>query len=138
SQVRRFDPRRYTAKAAGSITRRIAQPYTFETCVASQFEQHLRAVTDLPLAPAKMTVPAAIMVNLLGFESAEFEPDETPYGDRFEAINAIPNTKIHWYGKAASRPGRKVGHVTLWATSPEEVGTLGDRANEIEKIWYGP
>ncbi len=112
--------------------------FTIETCMASQFEQHLRAVTDLPLAPAKMTVPAAIMVNLLGFESAEFTADEQPYGDRFEAINGIPNTQIHWYGKAASRPGRKVGHVTLWATVPEEIGVLGDRANEIEKIWYGP
>ena len=111
--------------------------FTIETCVASQFEQHLRAVTDLPLAPAKMTVPGAIMVNLLGFESAEFEPSITPYGDRFEEINAIPNTKIHWYGKTASRPGRKVGHVTLWAETTEEVAVLGDRAKEIEAIWYG-
>lgn len=111
--------------------------FTIETCVASQFEQHLRAVTDLPLAPATMTVPGAVMVNLLGFESAEFSPGEVPYGDRFEQINAIPNTQIHWYGKTASRPGRKLAHVTLWATTVDEVAELGDRTQQIESIWYG-
>ncbi|MEM6501738.1 MAG: 5-(carboxyamino)imidazole ribonucleotide synthase [Cyanobacteria bacterium P01_C01_bin.89] len=115
--------------------------FTIETCVASQFEQHLRAVADLPLAPAKMTVPAAIMVNLLGFESVDFEstqPDSLKggYGDRLNKICALPYTQVHWYGKMASRPGRKLAHVTLWAMESEEVPTLGDRAKQIEKIWY--
>ncbi len=110
--------------------------FTIETCVASQFEQHLRAVADLPLAPAKMIVPAAMMVNLLGFESAEFDAPEGGYGDRLSQIRALPHTQVHWYGKLASRPGRKLAHVTLWTLDSEEIQDLENRAKQIEKIWY--
>lgn len=77
---------------------------TMDACVTSQFENHLRAVLDLPLGSPNPVGPAAVMVNLLG----------SPAGDdprrRLAQGLAHDRAKVHLYGKAA-RPGRKVGHV---------------------------
>ena len=81
--------------------------FSIEGSVTSQFEQHLRAVADLPLGDTAMTAPAAVMVNVLG------GPHEGPMPVRYqEALAAHPRAKIHSYGKLP-RPGRKVGHVTV-------------------------
>jgi 5-(carboxyamino)imidazole ribonucleotide synthase len=88
--------------------------YTIEACAASQFENHLRAVLGLPLGPAKMVTPAAVMVNLLGTRS------DPAHVDGLAAALAIPDVHLHIYGKLASRPGRKMGHVTALGA------TLGD------------
>lgn len=75
--------------------------------VTGQFEQHLRAVADLPLGDVSPRAPWSVMVNILG------GPAEGTIGDRFDvAMAACPDAKIHTYGKAA-RPGRKVGHVNV-------------------------
>ncbi|WP_256209395.1 5-(carboxyamino)imidazole ribonucleotide synthase [Microbacterium sp. LCT-H2] len=75
--------------------------------VTGQFEQHLRAVADLPLGDTRPRAAWAVMVNILG------GPVEGTLGDRFEAAMAAhPDAKIHTYGKAP-RPGRKVGHVNV-------------------------
>ncbi|MCS3842085.1 5-(carboxyamino)imidazole ribonucleotide synthase [Microbacterium sp. AK031] len=75
--------------------------------VTGQFEQHLRAVTDLPLGDASPRAAWAAMVNILG------GPAEGTFEDRFDAaMTEQPAAKIHTYGKAA-RPGRKVGHVNV-------------------------
>jgi 5-(carboxyamino)imidazole ribonucleotide synthase len=75
--------------------------WTIEACVASQFEQHVRAVAGLPLgAPAR--IADAVMVNLVG-------PDDMA---RWDAVVATPGLVAHHYGKAEARPGRKMGHVT--------------------------
>ena len=75
--------------------------------VTGQFEQHLRAVADLPLGDTRPRAAWAVMVNILG------GPVEGTLGDRFEAAMAAhPAAKIHTYGKAP-RPGRKVGHVNI-------------------------
>ena len=75
--------------------------------VTGQFEQHLRAVADLPLGDTRPRAAWAVMVNILG------GPVEGTLGDRFEAAMAAhPDAKIHTYGKAP-RPGRKVGHVNI-------------------------
>jgi len=73
--------------------------------VTGQFEQHLRAVLDLPLGDPSPRHPWSVMVNILG------GPAEDALTDRFaSAMAEHPGAKIHTYGKAP-RPGRKVGHV---------------------------
>ena len=81
--------------------------FSIEGSVTSQFEQHLRAVADLPLGDTAMTAPAAVMVNVLG------GPAEGPMPVRYaEVLAAHPRAKVHSYDKLP-RPGRKVGHVTV-------------------------
>ncbi|MDR6866295.1 5-(carboxyamino)imidazole ribonucleotide synthase [Microbacterium resistens] len=75
--------------------------------VTGQFEQHLRAVADLPLGDAALRTPWAVMVNILG------GPVEGGMVERLpEVLAAHPSVKVHTYGKAP-RPGRKVGHVNV-------------------------
>lgn len=75
--------------------------------VTGQFEQHLRAVADLPLGSGAARAPWSVMVNILG------GPADGTLGERFDAAMAAhPEAKIHTYGKAP-RPGRKVGHVNV-------------------------
>ena len=83
--------------------------------VTSQFEQHLRAVLDLPLGDVHPTSPWSVMVNILGGPSAG------ALDDRFAAAMADhPAAKVHTYGKAP-RPGRKVGHVNVAGDDLDEV-----------------
>ncbi|MDO4665204.1 MAG: 5-(carboxyamino)imidazole ribonucleotide synthase [Actinomycetaceae bacterium] len=79
--------------------------WTIEGSVTSQFEQHLRAVLDLPLGDTRAVSPACTMVNLLG---SEYEEPRVQYAKAL----AVPAAKIHYYGKSV-RPGRKLGHVTV-------------------------
>jgi 5-(carboxyamino)imidazole ribonucleotide synthase len=83
--------------------------FTFDACVTSQFEQQLRAVCGLPLGSAEQLRPAA-MANLLGDLWQNGEPD-------WVAAAAMPNVKLHLYGKLEPRPGRKMGHLTALAAS---------------------
>ncbi len=80
--------------------------YTTEACVTSQFEQHIRAVTGLPLGNTALKVPAAVMLNLLG----DIDTPDTCQG-LADAL-AIPNVAVHLYGKKQSKPERKMGHLT--------------------------
>jgi 5-(carboxyamino)imidazole ribonucleotide synthase len=84
---------------------------TFDACRTSQFEQQLRAICGLPLGSPEMLQPAA-MANLLGDLWAAGEPD-------WPAALAFPDVKLHLYGKGAARPGRKMGHLTALAATPE-------------------
>lgn len=85
---------------------------TVEAAVTSQFEQQLRAVCGLPLGVTRFH-HAAAMVNLLGDIWAQAEPD-------WAAALALPAVYLHLYGKAAARPGRKMGHVTALAATATE------------------
>jgi 5-(carboxyamino)imidazole ribonucleotide synthase len=89
--------------------------WTIEGAVTSQFEQHLRAVLDLPLGDTAPLTPVSVMVNVLGGPTGATMPDRYP-----AALAAHPDVKFHSYGKT-SRPGRKVGHVTATGTDPAEV-----------------
>src|SRR5690606_13502093 len=83
--------------------------------VTSQFEQHLRAVLDLPLGSTAMTQPFSVMVNVLG------GPATGTMEDRYPALMADqPSVKVHSYGKTP-RPGRKVGHVNASGDELDEV-----------------
>jgi 5-(carboxyamino)imidazole ribonucleotide synthase len=91
--------------------------WTIDAARTSQFEQHLRAVLDLPLGTPVPTSASAVMVNVLGGE-----PDL--HSRLVHVMAADPGVKVHLYGKAV-RPGRKVGHVTA---AGENVAQLRDRA----------
>jgi 5-(carboxyamino)imidazole ribonucleotide synthase len=84
---------------------------TFDACRTSQFEQQLRAVCGLPLGSPGMLLPAAAMANLLGDLWSAGEPD-------WPAALAVPDVKLHLYGKREARPGRKMGHVTALSGTP--------------------
>jgi 5-(carboxyamino)imidazole ribonucleotide synthase len=86
--------------------------FTVDASVTSQFEQQLRAVCGLPLGSTELLRPAA-MANLLGDLWLRGEP-------AWPAACAIPNVKLHLYGKFEPRPGRKMGHLTALASTPEE------------------
>lgn len=89
--------------------------FSIEGSVTSQFEQHLRAVADLPLGDTSLTAPACVMVNVLG------GPAEGPMPVRYQEVLAkYPAAKVHSYGKQP-RPGRKVGHVTVTGSELSEV-----------------
>lgn len=76
--------------------------YTIEACDVSQFEQHIRAICQLPLLPVHAH-KAAVMVNLLG-------KDVEPF---FSRLEEFPSAHIHMYGKGENKPLRKMGHVTF-------------------------
>jgi 5-(carboxyamino)imidazole ribonucleotide synthase len=103
--------------------------YTIDACATSQFEQQLRAVCDLPLGDVGLNCGAAVMVNLLGFESVSHN-----YQGVRDRLAAIPGAVVHWYGKAESRPGRKLGHVTV--RLERGAGALAI-VEKIEGIWLG-
>ena len=105
--------------------------YTLDGCVTSQFEQQLRAVGGFPLGAVDMTCPQALMVNLLGFETATSD-----YGARRAALSALPNSHLYWYGKGESRPGRKLGHVTLTCDRTHTRDELNQLIHQIEALWY--
>ncbi|WP_104135604.1 MULTISPECIES: 5-(carboxyamino)imidazole ribonucleotide synthase [unclassified Cryobacterium] len=89
--------------------------WSIDGSTTSQFEQHLRAVLDLPLGATGARYPWTVMVNIFG------GPASGSLGDRYQsALAEHPQVKVHNYGKA-SRPGRKVGHVTAGGDDLDEV-----------------
>jgi 5-(carboxyamino)imidazole ribonucleotide synthase len=86
--------------------------FSFDACVTSQFEQQLRAVCGLPLGSTELLRPVA-MANLLGDVWERGEPD-------WAGACALPEVKLHLYGKAEPRPGRKMGHLVAFGSSVEE------------------
>ena len=95
--------------------------WTLDASVTSQFEQQVRAVCGVGLGSTAMTAPAAAMVNLLGDLWFLPGPDGTiaePVEPDWAAVLADPNATLHLYGKAAPRPGRKMGHITVTSDSP--------------------
>ena len=91
--------------------------YTLDACVTDQFEQQVRALCGLPLGESRAH-SASVMVNLLGdlwYDGDTYrEPD-------WAKLYAIPNLKLHLYGKHHARPGRKMGHFTVIGDNPEQV-----------------
>lgn len=83
--------------------------YSIEACETSQFEQHIRAVCNWPLASTELLKPA-VMVNILG---EHVEP-------LIQSIPAVTDWKVHLYGKAEAKFKRKMGHVTLLRDNVEE------------------
>ena len=102
--------------------------WSIEGAVTSQFEQHLRAVLDLPLGSTETRADWSVMVNILG------GPAEGTLQDRYPAaLAAHPDVKFHGYGKAP-RPGRKVGHVTA---SGDDLDDVAYRARAAAVFFEG-
>jgi 5-(carboxyamino)imidazole ribonucleotide synthase len=85
--------------------------YTLDACSTDQFEQQLRALCGLPLAQPWLLSPVA-MINLLGDLWTDGEP-------RWEEALRRPGVRLHLYGKAEPRPGRKMGHLNCLGTDPD-------------------
>ena len=97
--------------------------WTIEGSRTSQFEQHLRAVLDMPLGDTAPTAPATAMANVLGGE-----PGGPTLDQRLRGLFADdPAVKVHLYGKRP-RPGRKLGHVTVVGDDPGDIRRRARRA----------
>ncbi|MCP9889534.1 5-(carboxyamino)imidazole ribonucleotide synthase [Cyanobium sp. Aljojuca 7D2] len=110
--------------------------FTIEAAHTSQFAQQVRIVAGLPMGPVELQVPGALMVNLLGFESSDAD-----YQSQRDALAALPQATVHWYGKQGSSPGRKLGHVTLLleGTTPQERDDQAQHLLEqVRLIWPLP
>ncbi|WP_159697930.1 5-(carboxyamino)imidazole ribonucleotide synthase [Arthrobacter sp. 18067] len=101
--------------------------WTQDGSITSQFEQHLRAVLDLPLGATDALAPVVVMKNFLGGENQ----------DLFKAFPMAlayePAAKVHSYGKSV-RPGRKIGHVNLVGSSVSDVDSVRQRATAVADI----
>ncbi len=94
--------------------------WTIEGAATSQFEQHLRAILDLPLGSTKPVAGAVVTVNLLG------DGDGSDPRSRLGEALAAADGHVHFYGKEA-RAGRKIGHVTAIADTVERAGASARR-----------
>jgi 5-(carboxyamino)imidazole ribonucleotide synthase len=93
--------------------------YTLDACVTNQFEQQVRALCGLPLGESRAH-SAAAMVNLLGDVWYLDDPHHAKEPD-WAKLLAVPNLKLHLYGKHHARPGRKMGHFTVIGANADEV-----------------
>ena len=103
--------------------------HTIEACMTSQYEQHLRAILDLPLGPTDLVRPAA-MINLLG---AEGHTGKAVY-DGWEKLLAIPEVYPHLYGKAETQPFRKMGHITALGDTVAQARERAAAAREAVRV----
>ena len=101
--------------------------WSIEGAVTSQFENHLRAVADLPLGPTDLRAPVVVMSNVLGGDRHDL------FGELAEVWRENPAVKVHLYGKGV-RPGRKVGHVTKFG---DDVATVQGAARAASDYLEG-
>ncbi len=92
--------------------------WSMDGAVTGQFENHLRAVLDLPLGSPEARAPWTVMVNILGGEHGALS--ENLYGGYPHVLARDPRLKVHLYGKDV-KPGRKVGHVTAYGDDLDDV-----------------
>ncbi|HSW88439.1 MAG TPA: ATP-grasp domain-containing protein, partial [Candidatus Saccharimonadales bacterium] len=102
--------------------------YTIEACLTSQFEQHVRAVTGLPLGRPAMIVPNAVMVNILGDRNGK------PVVTGMNEALRIPGVNVHLYGKSETKPERKMGHLTALGNNLNETMRNAKKARNFIKV----
>ncbi len=95
--------------------------YTIEACKTSQFTQHLRAITNLPLAPTDMLYQAAAMINILGDRDGPADPY---WLDDYDPDQVF----VHIYGKREARVDRKMGHITVVG---DDLAQVYEHAQEV-------
>jgi 5-(carboxyamino)imidazole ribonucleotide synthase len=98
--------------------------FTIDACVTSQFENHIRAIMELPLGSTEMIKPYAVMINLLG------KPHPQKMIDIYQTALINPNVHLHIYSKNGSRVGRKMGHITIVG---DNLKNILKAATELEK-----
>ena len=120
--------------------------YSQDACDVSQFELQVRCMADLPLTPPRQHSPA-IMLNLLGdlwfsqqlgSDPNSFRPTEgaaakpgDPVEPPWAQVLAVPGTHLHLYGKREARVGRKMGHLNITATTPEQARSVALQAAAV-------
>ena len=101
--------------------------YTIEGCLVNQFENHIRAITGLPLGSVELVSPT-VMINLLG------ESDGSARLKGLEEAYADPNIHVHFYGKSESKTDRKMGHLTAVDKTADAALARAKRAKELVKV----
>ncbi len=101
--------------------------HTIESCYTSQFEQHIRGVLDLPLGSTRLKTPAAVMINLLGEPGYE----GAAVYENLDRCLALEGVYVHLYGKATTKPFRKMGHVTVLGETP---AAAMEKALEVKSL----
>jgi 5-(carboxyamino)imidazole ribonucleotide synthase len=103
--------------------------YSIEACSISQFEQHIRAILNLPLIEPVLLTPA-VMINIIGEDGSD-----RPYAvEGMKNVLAIPGASLHIYGKATARKGRKLGHITVVDSDIENAIQKAREARSLIKI----
>jgi 5-(carboxyamino)imidazole ribonucleotide synthase len=102
--------------------------YTTEACRTSQFEQHIRAITGLPLGDSSLLIPAAAMVNILG------ERDGPTKVEGLHAALKLPHVSIHFYGKSPTKVDRKMGHITATGDTVKQARARALKARKLIQI----
>ncbi|TXK50489.1 5-(carboxyamino)imidazole ribonucleotide synthase [Pontibacter qinzhouensis] len=103
--------------------------HTIKANFTSQYEQHLRAILNLPLGATDIQ-SAAVMLNLLGEPGYD---GEAAYEGLQEAL-AVPGVYIHLYGKKYTRPARKMGHITVLGQTIEEAQQRAESVKNVIKV----
>ena len=103
--------------------------HTIESIITSQFEQHLRAILNLPLGSTKIKLPS-VMINILGDKGFE---GPVVYEGLTESM-AIEGVKIHLYGKKTTKPYRKMGHITVLASSLECALKKAEKVKQLIRV----
>lgn len=103
--------------------------HTIESIVTSQFEQHLRAILNLPLGSTKIILPS-VMINIVGMEGHE---GPVTYEGLAESM-AIEGVKIHLYGKKVTKPHRKMGHVTILSATVEQALKKAETVKKLIRV----
>lgn len=103
--------------------------YSIEASYTSQFEQHLRAILNLPLGSTESKV-AGVMVNLVG---AEGYAGDVIY-EHIEDVLSLQGVTPHIYGKRQTRPFRKMGHITITHPNIEQARSLAQKVKETIKV----
>lgn len=99
--------------------------YTLNGCLVSQFEQHIRAITGLPLGSTDLLAPACVMVNILGERNGP---------TRLKGLDkalAVPGVAVHIYGKSPTKVDRKMGHINAIGSTIKQAR---DRARKARKL----
>ena len=103
--------------------------YSIDACDVSQFELQVRAMTGTPLVAPRLHSPC-VMLNLLGDLWRDGSAPD------WREVLAIPGAHLHLYGKEAARPGRKMGHLTITAATPETAEA--NAAEAARRLGFGP
>lgn len=102
--------------------------YTIEGCATSQFTQHLRAISGMELGSTKMTARVVVMINILGDRNGPAKARGV------EEAEKLPGVSVHLYGKAETRTGRKMGHLTAVADTIEAAKQKAQKARSAISI----
>ena len=115
--------------------------YSIEACDTSQFDLQLQCVAGQAVAEPALVAAGALMVNLLGFEDRAADDPAAHYDGQRQALAALPDAHLHWYGKAGASIGRKLGHVTLLLHESDAAARRQEamqRLDQVRQIWPLP